>query len=177
MKKQFAVSILVASCAFTAPIITTTAHAQTVSCRSGDAASRGAKAAYDESVERAEKNAQKEKQSSDSAAQCLSGISAVITGGTFPTWDGVYKAIRQKVCSYVNQQINTAVGKINAKISQVYKKVNDEIDGAVGGAGDIIGDVNVGGGGLQTNSNGSGNVINTNNATDNASEFWGSIWK
>lgn len=177
MKKQFAVSILVASCALMAQIITTTAQAQSVSCRSGDAASRGAKAAYDESVERADKNAQKERQASDSAAQCLSGISAVITGGTFPTWDGVYKAIRQKVCSYANQQINTAVGKINAKTSQVYKKVNDEINGAVGDAGDVIGDVNVGGGGLQTNSNGSGNVINANNTTSSASDFWGSIWK
>lgn len=177
MKKQIAVSLLVATSAFTIPVITTTAHAQTVSCRAGDAASRGAKAAYEEQVERAEKNAQKEKQASDSAAQCLSGISAVITGGSFPTWDSVYKAIRQRVCSYVNQQINTAVGKINEKISQVYKKVNDEIDNTVGGAGDIIGDVNVGGGGLQTNTNGTGNVVNTNTATDKASDFWGSIWK
>ncbi|ENV52061.1 hypothetical protein L292_1759 [Acinetobacter junii CIP 107470 = MTCC 11364] len=179
MKKQLAVSLLLTTFTVTTPIVTTSAYASTVACRSGEAASRGAKTAYEEEIEKAEKNAQKEKNTSDSAAQCLSGISAVITGGTFPTWDSVYKAIRQKVCSYVNEQINTAVGKINQKISQVYKKVNDEIDGAVGGgiAGDIIGDVGVGGGGLQTNSNGSGNVVNTNDASNKASDIWANIWK
>jgi len=164
--KALAISLLLVTC------MTTMTAANASGCRAGDAATRGGAAALQSAIDRATANAQKEKSASDSAAQCLSGISAVIAGGAFPTWDSVYKAVRQRVCVYVSSQINTQISEVNGKIGQIYSTVNGTINGAIdsAGGGGIVPPVNVGGTTVSSTSTG-GNVF------DQASNFWSSIWK
>ncbi len=165
--KTLAISLLLVT-----SMTTMTAANASAGCRAGEAATRGGAAALQSAIDRATANAQKEKSASDSAAQCLSGISAVIAGGAFPTWDSVYKAVRQRVCAYVSSQINTQISEVNGKIGQIYSTVNGTINGAIdsAGGGGIVPPINVGGGTVSSTSTG-GSVF------EQASNFWSTIWK
>lgn len=159
--------------------------AQAATCRSAEAASRGAEVGYERDQQAAKETEDQTLTISDMLGKCVGGITGIGGMTTFPSFGDIWDQIKNRICSVVRNQITGVVHQANSEINGVVYQVNNEIREQIRntgvnntGAGTVIGSSDI----PRVGAPNVGRTYGTSSlsATPEASssnEFWNNIWR
>lgn len=158
---------------------------QAATCRSAEAASRGAEVGYERDQQAAQETEEQTLTISDMLGKCVGGITGIGGMTTFPSFGDIWAQIKNRICAVVRNQITGVVNQANSEINGVVYEVNSEIREQIRntgvnntGAGTIVGSSDV----PRVDAPNVGRTygtssLGTDSETSQSSEFWNNIWR
>lgn len=114
-------------------------------CRSGTAASEGAKTAYQTAVDAINTQADSLKNASEVIGTCISGVTGVVTMPTFPDLGSIWSKLINQVCKSasdkINESYNSVVGDINSNVNELMNGVNNTVNSTVDSTSNQVKDI------------------------------------